>query len=47
MVGPVLLHQSGKGGIVLSYDLIEKCLLRLVAFILRKTGCVILAQCPR
>jgi hypothetical protein len=43
----LLLHQAGKGRVVLFYDLIEKCLLRLVAFILRKTGCAILAQCQR
>ena len=41
----LLLHRSGKGRVVLLDDLIEKCLLRLVAFILRKTGSAILAQC--
>jgi len=41
----LLLHQAGKGRVVMLYDLIEKCLLRLVTFILRKTGCAILAQC--
>ncbi len=41
----LLLHQSEKSRVVLFYNLIKKCLLRLVAFILRKTDCAILAQC--
>jgi hypothetical protein len=41
----LLLHQAGKGRVVLFYDLIKKSLLRLVAYILRQTDRAILAQC--
>jgi hypothetical protein len=41
----LLLHQAGKGRVVRFDDLIKKCLLRLMAQVLRQTDRAVLAQC--